>query len=408
MLQLAKPKHRFLYLDSLRAISAIYVVMHHAVLQYYLVEPTNLSKAETFLLKFFSDGHLAVDMFIVLSGFSLMLAVTKNKYQLKGGIALFFKRRIIRIVPPYYASLLVSFLLATLFISQKTGTIWDFSIPITNNDIISHLLFVHDFFLSTSPKISYSLWSISVECRLYLFFPLMVLLWRKKGAWSAFLFSVITTVIFSITLVVLKGYNTDINLLRSGVSPFIILFTLGMVAADISFSYSNIASNIRRIYNNLNATIVVIFFIAAFIIYKMLPSLIMHSSLPAQNKELLTEETKDIIFGIIAALFLFVCAAASKSTKDTWLSGLLNWRPLAFAGTFSYSLYLIHPALLQILSQYILNSASLSIFVKACLLLTLGTPLIMLMSYLFFLVFERPFMISSKKYKSVDSEVITA
>lgn len=406
---LNQTKQRFLYLDSIRALVALYVVMHHAMLQYYFIKSDHLSKTEKLVYKVFSDGHLAVDMFIVLSGFSLMLAIIKNNYQLKGGTSLFIKRRIIRIVPAYYATLIISLLFAATCIGIKTSSSWDMSINANMNDLISHLLFFHDFFLSTSPKINYSLWSIAVEFRLYLIFPFIVWLWRKRGAWSAFLFAFVTAIGVSIVQCIFKIYNSDINLFRSGVSPLIILFTLGMLAADISFSDRGTAVRIRDFFSKLNNGTTLIVFIVLIIIYKVIPAAILSSAPLTNNLNLVVIETKDILCGIITAVLLAVCATGQHLTnKKKSVLKILNWQPLVFIGTFSYSLYLIHAPLLQILSQYVLSPLHLSVLGKTCLILTFGTPLVVFISYLFFLLFERPFLISNKDYSIKNTEAIAA
>lgn len=401
-------KQHLLYLDTIRALAALYVVLHHAMLQYYFIKPQKLSTAEKVIVKVFSDGHLAVDMFIVLSGFSLMIAITRNNYQFKGGVLLFLKRRVIRIVPAYYAAMFVSLILAATCIGINTGSSWDMSINANRIDIISHLLFFHDVFVSTSTKINYSLWSIAVEWRLYLFFPFLIWLWRKRGLGGALMSALLTTLVLSIALANLKSVCPGINLLRSGVSPLIIPFSLGMAAADISFSKKARAVQIRSLYSSVNNSIVVAFFIVSFIIYKLIPVVLASNSASALNLEFITEETKDIVFGFIAAAFLFASASAHKLTdRQNIIAKLLNWRPLVFVGTFSYSLYLIHPPLLQIFSQYILAPYHLSALANTCLIVVLGTPFVIFLSYLFFLMFERPFLRNKRSYSVKNTEQLT-
>ncbi|HTK21248.1 MAG TPA: acyltransferase [Mucilaginibacter sp.] len=408
-MSLSNSSKRFLYLDSVRAIAALYVVMHHAMLQYYFIKPYNLTTAEQVVFKVFSDGHLAVDIFIVLSGFSLMLAIIRNNYKLKGGVATFIKRRIIRIVPAYYATIAISLLLTSTLIGVKTSSSWDMSIGVNFPGFLTHLLFFHDCFLLTSPKINYSLWSIAVEFRLYLMFPFIVWLWRKKGALSALLFACITTVSISILLLISKSYYPDINLFRSGVSPFIILFTLGMLAADLTFSNNNMAIRFRSFFGRLNTPAIVLFFVIAGVIYKVIPAEKDYGNPSTNTYNLIVIEGKDILFGLISAAFLVLCAIKDILTiKKNQVLKFLYWEPLVLTGTFSYSLYLIHPPLLQLLTQYVLADMHLSTLGKTCFLIIVGTPLIVFISYLFFLVFEKPFLANTKTLDVQEAEAITA
>lgn len=81
------------YLDGLRALAALYVVLHHAWLTIwsaeYYKQPVGVLAALTGWLAY---GHFAVSAFIVISGFSLMLPVARGGV-LKGGARRFFKKR---------------------------------------------------------------------------------------------------------------------------------------------------------------------------------------------------------------------------------------------------------------------------------------------------------------------------
>jgi len=401
MSQLREQKDRFLFLDSIRGLAALYVVMHHAVLQYYFFEKNPATSKEKVLLRIFWDGHLSVNMFIVLSGFSLMLAVTKNDYLLKGGIFTFFKRRAIRIVPPYYVAVIISFLLAKSVLTDTSNGVWDISIPVNYNDLYTHLLMVHDFFVSHGSKISYSLWSISVEFRLYLFFPLLIWVWRKNGVWAALVFSFSFLILFSIVLIYGKSYYPEVNLENSGVTPYIVLFTFGMIASDVAFSPNRYAVSIRNYYKNISTATILMTFIGSMVLYKILPAIIDRILPSSAADEFILQEFKDVLFGLMAAYFLLICVVPTKSAANSkWVVRALNWKPLIFIGMFSYSLYLIHPPILKLLSKYALALINVSIFSKSCLLVCFGIPIILGIAYLFFLLFERPFLILAAKNRA--------
>ena len=86
------------FLDGIRALAALYVVVHHAAAEIFLSpERQGLSPELIGYWKYFSFERFAVDAFIVLSGFCLMLPA------LKPSLAGFFLRRFRRIYPPYLA-----------------------------------------------------------------------------------------------------------------------------------------------------------------------------------------------------------------------------------------------------------------------------------------------------------------
>src|SRR3569623_1132063 len=104
------------YLDGLRGVVALYVVIFHAFFFQSGLAPGLLPEDSTltnrlyqllhlgdYLLEY---GHLAVVIFIVLSGYSLMLEPVHSKHKwFKGGVKGYLQRRARRILPPYYAAL---------------------------------------------------------------------------------------------------------------------------------------------------------------------------------------------------------------------------------------------------------------------------------------------------------------
>jgi peptidoglycan/LPS O-acetylase OafA/YrhL len=210
-------------------------------------------------------------------------------------------------------------------------------------------------------------------------------------------------------LLLFKPYYPDLNLFRSGVSPFIILFSLGMFAADLAFSGNSMAVRVRSFFGRLNTRTVILFFIITGIVYKLIPEQRDLSNPSDNTYNLIVIESKDILFGVISAAFLLLCTISNTLTiKKYLILNFLDWKPLVFIGTFSYSLYLIHPPLLQLLTQYGLGGSHLPILWKTCLLIVIGTPLVVFMSYVFFLVFERPFLISAKKINIEKTEIIAS
>src|SRR6266446_573435 len=116
------------YLDGLRAVAALYVLLHHAFLQVIPNPVTDANRLPHWFI-LFAQGNLAVDVFIVLSGFCLMLPVVSLGYEVSGGAVHFFRRRARRILPPYFAAMGLSLLPIWLLIGEKTGTHWDVITP---------------------------------------------------------------------------------------------------------------------------------------------------------------------------------------------------------------------------------------------------------------------------------------
>jgi peptidoglycan/LPS O-acetylase OafA/YrhL len=390
-----QPKSHLLYLDGLRAIAAVYVVMHHAMLHYKL-PLTNFSFVQK--LSFFSlqFGHYAVNLFIVISGFSLMMPAVKKNYTIT--TQQFYWRRVKRILPPYYIALTFSALMITLFIGKESGTWWDLTLPLTWSNFLSHIFLVNDIFQSHAYKINHAMWSIPVECRIYILFPVLIFIWRKAGAAWSLLFAVFTAVVLFVVMLWLKRLYPDIDLMTSGVNPYIMLFTLGMLAADLSFSNSRLA----QISNTLPWGAIMLITGTIFAIYYT------KNTFTEGLTGIIKNELADVLFGIVCFCMLVLCSKANETATSRFLKRALSWQPLAFTGMFAYSIYLIHAPLLQLISVYLIPYLHFNPYLAAITLITGGTALIVGIAYVFFLLFEKPFLNKRPNEPLVQTEINAA
>jgi peptidoglycan/LPS O-acetylase OafA/YrhL len=95
----------------------------------------------------------------------------------------------------------------------------------------------------------------------------------------------------------------------------------------------------------------------------------------------------DVVVGVASLCAILACAQG-----DGLLRRALSWRPLVLVGGFSYSLYLVHAPLLQVVWQYALHPLGLGASPTFVLLAVVGVPVVVGASYLFFLAFESPFL----------------
>jgi len=384
-------KTYLLYLDGLRATAALFVVLHHITLQFQFKDFLALNFCERYsIFIFLRSGHYAVDFFIVLSGFCLTIPMVKaNEFKFRDNILSFYKKRMKRIILPYFFALATSLILIHFFIGVKTGTHWDVSIPVTRKDIITHLFLIQDFFNSTFVKINHAFWSISVECRLYLFFPLLLFIWRRFGGFASLLVSVfISIIMLLVTVFLTRNYNSDITIYEDGINPYLILFTCGMLACEVALGNK---TNFIWLRNKLPwglITILLTIFIFVF------------QRLTAGSKFAYWFEFMDITLGCWGFSLLIVV-----SNGRLWLQKMFSYKPLVFIGTFAYSIYLIHAPLIQLIWQYLINPLGLSDLKGYYALVLIGTPLILGVSYLFYLAFERPFMNHKKPQLNSNSNI---
>ena len=346
------------YVDGLRALAAVYVVLGHAWLQTWpggstVQRPVGWTLHLTAWLNY---GVFAVIFFIAISGFCLMLPVLACGGTLgAGGARPFFFRRARRILPPYYLALLLSIGLAARWLHNVTHSVFDVSLPMTRAGIISHLLLIHNLNDRTANQINLPLWSIAVECQIYLLFPLLVLLRRRFG---------MPAVLAGTYLVSITIQSFVQNTAFWGVKPlFLFVFALGMYAAEV-------ASGPPREFFKWIGCIAAVIMLSLF-----------------QSESLTKLGLTEIVVGVVAMSVLIVCA----HWPGNLIARITSFGPIAKIGGFSYSLYLIHFPLQQLIWLYLVLPLKLGKFSTFLVMATVGTGLIIALEFAFYLLFERPF-----------------
>jgi peptidoglycan/LPS O-acetylase OafA/YrhL len=312
-------------------------------------------------------GHFGVTAFIVLSGFSLALAAAKRDRLKQVDSKSFYMRRARRILPPYYFALLVSCLLATTVVSKATGTHWDVSLPVTLLGFLSHLFMMQDLFYIS--QINHTFWSVALEWKLYFLFPPLVAACYKFGPLKT---AAAATALGYAGVVLLHGtpYN-DFPI------HFVGLFAIGIAAALLVFSK-------RSGWHMLSQSPVVTWMCLASVF------IVLAASWAHYLRGL---------FYIDVFVALITVAALMRMSLGRWslLRKALESRPLAFVGSFSYSLYLIHAPLIQCVWQYLVHPLGVSRNAEFLLLFLIGTPLTLASAYVFYLACERPFLPSRSR-----------
>lgn len=366
------PPLRLPYLDGLRALAASYVVLFHALPGFstpYLTGPWRVLK------RVFAYGHEAVAIFIVLSGYCLMLPVVRrDPARLGVAFGRFVGRRAKRILPPYFAALLLSLaLLAAVPVLRTTGTgtIWDDSLPgLDLGAIGTHALVVHNWFPAYGYQINGPLWSVASEWQIYFFFPLLLLpLWRRFG------------MVGSLAGALIVGYAPHwlgASGARVAIPWYLLLFALGMAAASIGFRSHPLEERLR--------SRVPFRWVAVGAWLACVVSSNAAATLWFANKALV-----DPLVGLATAATLVELTRQACAGQRGRVLTLLEARPLVALGHFSYSLYLVHLPALALVYFGLQRSALVGApFVLA--LAVLGSAASVVLAYGFHHAVERPFM----------------
>jgi peptidoglycan/LPS O-acetylase OafA/YrhL len=365
----SKPKRLHLdHIDGLRGMAALYVAYEH-----FLPRAWGDSSPSTgflrLLAKVLVQGHFAVTMFIVISGFCLMIPVVRSDNTIQGGSASFFLRRFWRIAPPCY----IAFLLSALLLQAGHGSV---TVPAYYNDthitavqVIGHLLLMHSFIPGAFLPNNGALWSISIESAIYLTFPLFVLLWRRLSPVKA-------TLIFLTVSCLLTILSRYVNIVF-GTPQYIGAFALGALAAGISLEPTKRWFFTFEKVNWYGLAILIFILLSVF-------------CLVVGWEKSMSPVIMPWLDASVAASTACLLIGLSK-LNSSMIKSVLCWRPLVFIGTFSYSLYMVHYPIEDIVFNYIIKPLHVSQSVQFLLMATIALPIIVMLAYAFFLAFEKPF-----------------
>ncbi len=260
---------KLLSVDILRGIAALAVCFFH------LTGSSGLSKNTANLGKY---GFLGVEIFFVISGFIIPYSMYKAKYEIKA-FGHFLGKRLLRIHPPYLATLFMTVLL--IYLTRRSHLP-----PLPS--IMSHTVYIDQLFHYEA--ISPIFWTLIIELQFYIFIGLFFFFINHKS---------IVVFISLIQILLIIFYFNSSNTLFGWIGFFI----LGIVL----FRYKYIQLQALTFW-------LIVFQCALLIAYKV--------------------GIIESIAGVFAVLFINYIEIYNSNKSYNSL--------LLFFGTISYSIYLIH------------------------------------------------------------------
>lgn len=352
------------FLDVLRGVAAIAVVLHHAAVVVGVKAPHVMG---TFPYSVTHYGVFGVEVFFVVSGFCIAAAAANIQERGKG-IRAFALARWRRIYPPYWASLLVytCMAFALLFLAQR-GIIGPtdaseaaadgrFNLQnIATNITLTQLLF-------GGRILNIVAWTLCYEVAFYVIYGIgLALIPRNTSA--------LLRLLHAFTAIVLMA-----QIVFPGRIPYPFdmwaMFGLG-IAAFHWLRAERVEPDGRQEASRIMGVL------CALTIGVMLRGMHTHVSTMSHPTTL--------AFGVALGTLLVLFLVRNISQKAIQNSA---WRPLAAVGIFSYSLYLIHFTCLGIANQA-LNLLKIPPAMHLVQLF-LSVALAILGGYIFYLLFEKP------------------
>jgi peptidoglycan/LPS O-acetylase OafA/YrhL len=383
---------RMLTLDAMRGGAALVVVTYHALGVAPLTAASGwqwwLPQITGYLVHF---AYAGIYLFFVISGFCIHLFWAKAR---AAGVDkpvinffVFWKRRVRRLYPPYFAALAIYL----VYIAYKTP------IQITGAylwDVGLHLFMLHNLDAQTTYTINGAFWTLAIEEQLYLAYFLLLFL-RIRYGWTKTLLLCISARVAWLVLGRYLSYSFGIYIpVTEAAATNWFIWALGALSVEAALGVTKLPAWCYRIS-------------AAGLALGCAMGLA--QILPMFDDSTWVHDVGWLLMHPAWGVGFFILVNYSVAAEQRWRmksSRAPRLVPaLASIGLMSYSLYLIHSFVLM--HWYWFGFTRLHILSISLLIMT---PLSVAFAWLFFRLFERPFMTlpgarkvpAKRTYASVD------
>lgn len=317
---------RFNQLDSLRGLAALTVLLHHLLLA--MPQKNAFTTAlEVTPARLFVNGHGAVILFFLLSGFVLSLPVLNGNTP---PYFSFFIKRLFRIYVPYLVTICITIYIA-IFLYQ--GTLPEFNSFINQswkNASDPSLIAEHILFIGNPHTISYNpvIWTLIHELRISIVFPFVVLMVKNLNPLASLIVCFLLTSIAGLDGML---FNLPSNGYHSSYFDSLHYLSIFIIGSLIAKHRKQLMDLYRHSKASLKWTVLV----AALLFYnysEVLNKDFFKRVFDTPYNFYLSE------YGIAVGAAVFIVA----SLASTKLSSGLTHPGFVFLGKISYSLYLTH------------------------------------------------------------------
>jgi peptidoglycan/LPS O-acetylase OafA/YrhL len=379
----AKARTFLPYLEGMRGFFSIYIALSHVLYRLTSLRPGAFPIPPHFI----AFSHNSIAIFIVISGYVLGLPVARDGQTFRGGLRTYAKRRAFRILPAYYAALALAIPIA-FFVTPIYAGAGHPEMALTHHQFIVSTI-LHSFLLqnisnSLIDTIDGPMWSIAIECDCYILFPLVFVPLARRFGFSRMVVCAFGIGLLPVLVGALRHQGTNFHF-ASSCPWYIGLFALGYAAAN--FSVENRAAAIQRLERWPWALFALVFTVA------MIVSIALTPLDPAQENNG-NRWFADILIGLALASQFTADAQARKAGRRTWFEALFTFRPLLIVGTFSYSFYLVHLPIIDVVMSVTKPDWSIAQVVGLGAIAFLAA---IAFAYVFYCLIERPSMTAYRK-----------
>lgn len=268
-------------------------------------------------IKFFEYGFLGVDIFFVISGF-LMASLYKET-----NFKSFYIKRINRLLPSYYLTLLITVILAFFFIDfsefrETIKQVW-FSLV-----FISNIGFWYDntYFNKDYFRPLLHLWSLAIEFQFYIIVPILALILSKNKVYIYILFAISLLFCFIATEISPKT------------SFFIIFFRVWEFLIGYLIASNKLLKDLykkKSLLLNISSCFLLVFLLFLTYFYSYISDLNVHAS----NYVIGHPGFAALMICFLTGVILII--GIPKFIQDSFIGAIF-----VKIGNYSYSIYLLH------------------------------------------------------------------
>lgn len=229
-------------MDGLRFAAIAMVVLFHlngyllAKVPFYRAAPPN----SDWLAQAAFVGFRGVELFFVISGFILGLPFAARYLKSTRPVSLrkYYLRRLTRLEPPYFAAVLLLFVLAITIQHQSAAAL--------SSHLWASLAYLHNLIFGYASTCIGVAWSLEIEVQFYLLVPLLTLLFaiRSPRLRRSLMASLILLILLAQSLFLERSARASLSILA-----YVQYFLAGFLLADIFLATWNEKPSQSRIWD---------------------------------------------------------------------------------------------------------------------------------------------------------------
>jgi peptidoglycan/LPS O-acetylase OafA/YrhL len=355
-------------LTGLRGLAISIVVVGHLSERFLRFDQTLVNPHLISIIELISNPIIGCYLFFALSGYSIYSRLLSRDNTIQASaVVLYVLRRVAKIIPIYYGLLISTYIFIELFSYTPDGTRQFLRGPASLTvSLFSSIFLSHDIIYCDFPRLFPPGWFIETQIQFYVFAPFILLILsklRKLDSYGLILFVSTPAIIVASKVLADQSCRMSYSLVE-----FLPYFWCGFVAAELS---QNSARGV------LLSLIKKICFPALFTFSGILIPFYFQSTT-----------------GWLVTFWIVSCIAALiliSFLSETIFRSILRSKTMLFLGVSSYSIYLIHLQVEQILVQVLVKYQDRSFeYLPLVLGYVMITGAVLILSSLLYYCVERP------------------